>query len=81
MARIPVWEAALYASNCQVHHSDGVASTIQWQSGSECVRYTASDTVTIEPFGIALTAGGMVEVCWPAGESGYSVAVRQPERL
>ena len=79
LARIPVWEAALYAAACQVRHADGLSSTIPWQFGPECVFYTANDAVTVEPFGIALTPGAMVEVRWPMGASGYSIAVRQPE--
>ena len=81
LAGTPVWAAALSAVACQARRSDGVSSGIQWLSGRECVRYTATDEVTVEPFGIVLTQGALLEVRWPAGDTGYSVAVRQPVSL
>jgi hypothetical protein len=77
-AGTPVWAAALDAARCQASRSDGATSGIEWRSGPECVRYTATDQVTVEPFGIALVAGATLEVRWPAGDTSYSVAVRQP---
>lgn len=78
LAGTPVWVAALSAVACQARRPDGVSSGIQWLSGRECVRYTATDEVTVEPFGIALAQGEILEVRWPAGDTGYSVAVRRP---
>ena len=79
LAGTPVWVAALCAAACRANRSDGVSSSgIQWRSGPECVRYTAIDEVTVEPFGIALAQGEILEVRWSAGDTGYSVAVRQP---
>lgn len=81
-AGTPVWAAALYAAACQARRPDGVSSRIQWRTGpSECVRYTATGEVTVEPFGVALVQGAILEVRWPAGYTGYSVAVRQPGRV
>ena len=78
LAGTPVWVAALCAAACRANRSDGVSSySIQWRSGPECVRYTAIDEVTVEPFGIALAQGQILEVRWPAGDTGYRVAVRQ----
>jgi hypothetical protein len=81
LAETPVWAAALSAAVCQARHSDGVSSGIQWRPGPECVWYTATDEVTVEPFGVTLAQGAILEVRWPAGESGYSVAVRQTKML
>jgi hypothetical protein len=79
LAGTPVWAAALNTAACHANRSDGVSSVIQWIAGAECVRYTASDDVTVEPFGIVLAQGMILEVRWPAGDTGYSVGVRQPE--
>ena len=73
----PVWVAALSAAACRVRRSDGVSAVIQWLTRPECVRYTATDEVTVEPFGIALTPGATLELRWPAGETAYRVAVRE----
>jgi hypothetical protein len=82
LASTPVWVAALCAAACRANRSDGVSSSgIQWRSGAECVRYTAIEEVTVEPFGIALAQGEILEVRWPAGDTGYRVAVRQPGSL
>ena len=78
LAGTPVWAAALSAAECQARHSDGDSSGVQWRPGLECVCYTATNEVTVEPFGIALAQGAILEVRWTSGDSGYSAAVRQP---
>ena len=78
LARTPVWAAALCAAACRAKRSDGASSGIQWVSGPDCVCYTATDEVTVEPFGIILAPGAILEVRWPTGDTGYNVAARQP---
>ena len=70
LAGTPVWAAALCAAACQTWRSVG-----EWLSTPKCILYAATDEV---PFGIALAQGEILEVRWSAGDTGYSVAVRQP---
>ena len=44
------------------------------------VLYTATEKVVVEPFGIPMAAGDVLEVRWEAGESGYRATVRRPEK-
>ena len=78
-AAAPVWAAALNAAACRAVLPDGIARPIQWIPGpSDCVRYGASEDVVIEPFGIALAGGSVLEVGWGVGETGYSLKIHVP---
>jgi hypothetical protein len=75
----PVWTAALVAVRCRAR-KNGESDPIYWQIGQDYVLYTATEKVVVEPFGIAMAAGDVLEVRWEPGETGYRVIVRRPEQ-
>jgi hypothetical protein len=74
-AAIPIWAAALRAAGCQAN-AVGQSSAIQWQPAGRRLQYTATENVTIEPFGVALRPGETLEVGWLPGDTGYLTGVR-----
>jgi hypothetical protein len=80
MRQIPsessIWSAALRAANCRVVKREGGQYPVRWQQHPDSMRYVARDEVDVEPFGVRLQAGDVLEVWWAPNETGYSVAVR-----
>src|ERR1043166_6092396 len=75
----PVWTAALIAAQCRAR-KNGESEPIYLQLGAEYVLYPATAKVVVEPFGIPMSAGDVLEVRWETGETGYRAIVRRPER-
>jgi len=75
----PVWTAALIAAKCHAR-KNGESDPVYWQIGEDYVLYTATEKVVIEPFGIPMAAGDVLEVRWERGETGYRAVVRKPEK-
>ena len=75
----PIWTAALIAAKCCAR-KNGESDPVYWQIGEDYVLYTATEKVVVEPFGIPLTAGDVLEVRWETGASGYRATVRRPEK-
>jgi hypothetical protein len=69
-----IWAAALRAAGCTAK-SAGQSIEIQWQAGEGCLRYTATERVMIEPFGVVLGPGESLEVGWAPGETSYTLGV------
>jgi len=72
-----IWAAALKAAGCQAR-AVGRSFAIQWQPVGSRLRYTATDYVTIDAFGVALRPGETLEVRWIPGDTGYSAGVHAP---
>jgi len=70
-----IWAAALCAAGCTAK-AVGKSVRINWQPAKGRLRYTATDDVIIEPFGVRLGPGETLEVRWIPGETGYSTGVR-----
>jgi len=75
----PVWTAALIAAKCRAR-KNGESEPVYWQIGGDYVLYTATEKVVVEPFGIPMRPGDVLEVRWETGETGYHAVVRKPER-
>jgi len=72
-----VWADALCAAGCTAR-TVGRSVVIQWQPGDDRLRYTATEYVVIEPFGVPLRPGETLEVRWLPGDTGYSTGIRSP---
>jgi len=67
----PIWADALCAAGCMAKAAEE-SVVIQWQPAEGRLRYTATQFVMIEPFGVALRPGETFEVRWMPGDTGYS---------
>jgi hypothetical protein len=70
-----IWADALSAAGCTAKGSRQ-SITIQWEPVEGRLRYTATECVIIEPFGVTLSPGDTLEVRWVPGDTGYSTGVR-----
>jgi hypothetical protein len=73
---LPIWKSVLLAAGCRVLGSDG-SSPVQWECIQDYLRYQANDSITVEPFHIALDAGEILEVTWLTGDTGYTVLIHR----
>jgi hypothetical protein len=71
---LPIWMAALIASQCQAS-SNGGARMVNWRCVSGRAVYTNGDAEveTIQPFGLPLRRGETVAVSWIPGDTAYTV--------
>jgi len=70
-----IWADALCAAGCTAK-SARQSVEIQWEPVEGRLRYTATEYVIIEPFGVTLAPGDTLEVRWIPGDTGYSTGVR-----
>ena len=75
-APMPIWFAALVASNCQAS-SEGAEHAIDWVCESGRALYTncESHAEWIESLGVGLHSGDTVSVTWIPGETAYTVEI------
>lgn len=74
---LPIWSAALLAVGCRAS-GDGSSDLIQWELLADHARYAATRAVVIEPFGVKLAPGDVLEVRWAPNDSGYELTVKRP---
>jgi hypothetical protein len=74
-AGMSIWAAALRAAGCRAN-ALGQSFAIQWQPAGRRLQYTATENVTVEPFGVALHPGETLEVGWLPGDTGYRTGIR-----
>jgi len=83
MRQIPgessIWSAALRAANCRAVKRQGRQYPIRWQQSRDSMRYVARAEVEVEPLGVHLGPGDVLEVRWGANETGYTLAVRSAQ--
>jgi hypothetical protein len=72
-----IWAAALCAAGCMANAA-GESFLIQWQPAEGRLRYTATQLVKIEAFGVVLRPGETLEVRWVPGDTAYSTGIRAP---
>ena len=75
-APVPIWFAALVASNCRAS-SEGVEHPIDWVCESGRALYTncESHSEWIESLGVGLHSGDTLSVTWIPGETAYTVEI------
>jgi hypothetical protein len=71
-----IWSAALEAANCRAVRSEGRQYRIRWQQRRDSMRFVARDEVEVQPLGVRLGAGDVLEVRWEPNETGYTLAIR-----
>jgi hypothetical protein len=71
-----IWGAALMAANCEAVRSEGRPQRVRWQQRRDSMRYVARANVEVEPLGVRLAAGDVLEVRWEPNQTGYTLAVR-----
>jgi hypothetical protein len=77
---MPVWGAALIAVGCRARRN-GDSDPIEWQMFGDFARYSATGEVIVEPFGVKLLPGDILEVRWANNESGYGLTIRRTPKL
>lgn len=80
LSHLSIWSAALMAAATHVQQN-GINRGVQWQPASDHVRYEAAESETVEPFGVQLAAGDVLEVRWHPGETSYSTTVTSNRRV
>ena len=77
-APLPIWFAALAASNCCAA-GDGGEHSIHWfcESGRALYRNDGSHPEWIESLGVGLRVGDILSVTWVPGDTAYTVEVLQ----
>jgi hypothetical protein len=71
----PVWAAALVAAGCVARH-EGRVEPVAWRCLDASIRYTATEAVVVEPFGLSLDAGDILDVWWQPGDTAYTLSVK-----
>ena len=74
-----IWSAALAAANCQAAPRQGRQYPVRWQHRRDSMRFVARGEVEVQPFGVRLAAGDVLEVRWEPNETGYTLAVRSAQ--
>jgi hypothetical protein len=77
-APLPIWFAALDASNCSAS-GEGGEHSIRWfcESGRALYRNEGSHAEWIESLGVGLGAGDILSVTWVPGDTSYTVEILQ----
>jgi hypothetical protein len=70
-----IWSAALMAANCRAFGAKGRSYRVRWQCAPDHVRFAARDEVVVEPLGVRLSAGDVLEVRWAPNDTAYTLAV------
>jgi hypothetical protein len=73
-ANTNIWASALIAAGCVARQGDR-AEPVAWRPVDGSIRYTATEAVVVEPFGLSLDAGDTLDVWWKAGDTAYTLAV------
>ena len=75
-APLPIWFAALIASNCSASGEDG-AHSIHWicESGRAVYRNIGLHTEWVESLGVRLNCGDTLSVAWIPGDTSYTINV------
>jgi hypothetical protein len=71
-----IWGAALIAANCRAVQRRGRAYPVRWQQAADHMRFVARREVEVQPLGVRLAPGEVLEVRWAPNETSYSLAVR-----
>ena len=74
-----VWSDALMAAGCRARLTYGRSYRVRWQCAADHVRYQARREVVVEPLGVQLSAGDILEVRWAPNDTSYSYAIRPAE--
>ncbi len=65
------------AANCRAHRQAGRPYPVRWRQGHDHLRFVSRHEVVVEPLGVRVGPGEVLEVRWEPNETGYSVAVRK----
>jgi hypothetical protein len=79
MSEIPIWSAALRAVGCRATRGDQ-SDLIEWELHADHARYEAAENLVVEPFGVKLSPGDVLEVRWAPNDSGYELTVKRPSK-
>jgi len=71
-----IWSAALIAAGCRARRIHGRSYRVRWQCAGDHVRFLARDEVVVEPLGVQLSAGEILEVRWAPNDTTYTYAIR-----
>jgi hypothetical protein len=74
-----IWSAALMAADCRAASPQGARRRVRWQQRRDSMRYVAPDDVEVQPFGVRLAAGDVLEVRWEPNQTSYTLAVRRTQ--
>jgi hypothetical protein len=80
-SQLNIWSAALIAVGCRARRPKGRSYEVRWQFAPDHVRFAARDEVVVEPLGVRLSAGDILEVRWAPNDTAYSYAIRRPEGI
>jgi hypothetical protein len=69
----------LIAADCRARSPKGRSYRVRWQCAPDHVRFQARRQVVVEPLGVQLAAGEVLEVRWAPNDTAYSFAIRSAE--
>lgn len=75
LSELNVWSAALLALECRAHAASGVSRPVRWQCSRDSARYQSKREVVVQPLGVRLLPGEVLEVRWAPNETAYDVQV------
>jgi hypothetical protein len=75
LAEASIWSAALMAANCRAVNRPGSQVPVRWRRGRDSMRYVARTEVEVEPLGVHLGPGDVLEVRWEPNQTGYTLQV------
>ena len=64
------------AAGCRARSPQGRSYRVRWECASDHVRFQARREVVVEPLGVQLAAGDILEVRWAPNDTAYSFAIR-----
>jgi hypothetical protein len=73
-----IWGAALVAANCRAVRPKGRTYPVRWELRPGCLCFAARQEVEVQPLGIHLCPGEILEVRWEPNQTSYSLTVRRP---
>jgi hypothetical protein len=79
LSKQSIWSAALMSAGCKAHARRATYG-VCWQPASDHIRYVATEAVTVEPFGVRLAQGEVMEIRWRPGATSYSIEITSERR-
>jgi hypothetical protein len=76
---VSIWSAALMAAKCQAYREKGRPYPVRWQHAQDHVRFVAHHNVVVQPLGVRLSPGEILEVRWDPNETSYTMAIRSAQ--
>jgi hypothetical protein len=74
-----IWSAALIAAKCQAYKEKGRPYPVRWEQEQDHIRFVAHHNVVVQPLGVRLSTGEVLEVRWEPNDSSYTLAVRRAQ--